>query len=502
MAEVYLAQDELLDRPVAVKVLFAQLAQDSSFVERFRREARSAALLNHPNIVSVYDFGEDPEGYFIVMEYVAGPALSEVIAADGPMAPSRAVGLAADVASALAAAHREGIIHRDIKPANVLIDDGRAKVADFGIAQVAGAADRLTMPGAVVGTATYLSPEQALGHDVDHRSDIYSLGMVLYEMLAGHAPFAGDNPVTVAYKQQHEVPPSPSAANPAVSPQLDALVARTMSLDPGYRPQTADELRADLLAVGDAPSRATEAANPTVAFPLQPTAMFAPPGAAATAIAAADTTTRPSGGGRAEAAGGAAAAGAGAGSAAAAATGGRMAGRPPQPPQPQPVPSGARGSTPETYRRRRIAVIGVLLVLVLGAVAAIALLSKKGTTTSQATVPPVVGLPVADATAKVGQAGFKSVIGTENLPGAPDHVVDQRPAAGVKANTNTEVSLFVPASTTTTTPRSTTKPTTKATTTTVASTTTTTVGVTTTTPVVTTAPATTAVPTTGSPPGT
>ena len=307
MAEVYLAQDELLDRPVAVKVLFAQLAQDPSFVERFRREARSAALLNHPNIVSVYDFGEDPEGYFIVMEYVAGPALSEVIAADGSMAPSRAVGLAADVAAALAAAHGEGIIHRDIKPANVLIDAGRAKVADFGIAQVAGAADRLTMPGAVVGTATYLSPEQALGHAVDHRSDIYSLGMVLYEMLAGHAPFAGDNPVTVAYKQQHEVPPPPSAANQAVSPQLDALVARTMSLDPDARPQTADELRAALLTVADAPSVGAAAANPTVAFPVEATAMFAPPAAGAAVAAPA------SGGesGRGEAAGGAIAAGAG-----------------------------------------------------------------------------------------------------------------------------------------------------------------------------------------------
>jgi hypothetical protein len=488
MAEVYLAQDELLDRPVAVKVLFAQLAQDSSFVERFRREARSAALLNHPNIVSVYDFGEDPEGYFIVMEYVAGPALSEVIAADGPMAPSRAVGLAADVASALAAAHREGIIHRDIKPANVLIDAGRAKVADFGIAQVAGAADRLTMPGAVVGTATYLSPEQALGQAVDHRSDIYSLGMVLYEMLAGHAPFAGDNPVTVAYKQQHEVPPPPSAANQAVSPQLDALVARTMSLDPGARPQTADELRAALLTIADAPSVGAAAADPTVAFPVPATAMFAPPAAGA-AVAA-----HPSGGGsgRAEAAGAASIAGAGSAAAIAAGRGG---------PDQAPRPSPARGSTPETYRRRRLVVVGIVVVLVLGAIAAVALLGNKSTSTPQATVPPVVGLTVADATAKVGQAGFKAVVGPENLPGAPDHIVDQRPAAGVKANRNTEVSLFVPAATTTTTPRSTTRPTTRATTTTVA-TTTTTAGVTTTTPVVTTHPATTAVATTGSPPST
>jgi serine/threonine-protein kinase len=313
-------------------------------------------------------------------------------------------------------------------------------------------------------------------------------------MLAGHAPFAGDNPITVAYKQQHEVPPPPSAANPAVSPQLDGLVAWTMSLDPAARPQTADELRTALLTVADAPIGGAAAAEATVAFPVQPTAVFAPPPVAAAAA------TRPSGsgggGGRVEPAEGAAAAGAG--SAAAIAAGRRASGRPPAPP-----PIAARHSTQETYRRRRLVVAGVLVVLVLGAVAAVALLGNHGTSTSQATVPPVVGLPVADATAKVGQAGFKPVVGPENLPGVPDHVVDQRPAGGVKANRNTEVSLFVPATTTTitTTPRSTTRPTIRATTTTVPATTTT-AGTTTTIPVVTTRPATTAVPTTGSPPST
>ena len=265
MAEVYLGHDELLDRTVAIKVLIPERASDASFVERFRREAKAAAGLNHHNIVGVHDFGEDDGQYFMVMEYVEGPTLRDVIRGDGPMGPERATEIAAAIAAALAAAHAKGIIHRDVKPANVLIasSTGTVKVADFGIARAAdGAQDGLTMPGAVMGTATYLSPEQAQGIAVDARSDIYSLGMVLYEMLAGKAPFKGDSPVAVAYKQLHEVPPPPSALNSAVSPALDALVARTLSKDPDQRPSSATEFRAELLALAEDPVPATAAAVP------------------------------------------------------------------------------------------------------------------------------------------------------------------------------------------------------------------------------------------------
>ena len=270
MAEVYLAHDELLDRPVAVKLMAADLALEPSFVERFRREARSAALLNHPNIVSVYDFGEDPQGYYIVMEYVPGPALSEVIARDAPLPPAQAAAVATDIAAALAAAHGEGIVHRDVKPANVLLSGGVTKVADFGIARAVNAGEGLTMPGVVIGTANYLSPEQAQGAPVDHRSDLYSLGMVLYQMLTGRVPFRGDSPVAVAYKQLHEAPPPPSTFNSAVPPALDALVARALAVDPADRPQSADEFRSALLAV-DQPGRLEPPA--TVAFGSDPTAL-------------------------------------------------------------------------------------------------------------------------------------------------------------------------------------------------------------------------------------
>ncbi len=265
MAEVYLAHDELLDRPVAVKVLFPELARDASFVERFRREAQSAARLNHPNIVSVYDFGEDQDAQYIVMEYVEGQTLRDMIRAGGPMAPAEAIKIGTDIAAGLAVAHTEDIVHRDMKPANVLIaadGEGTAKVADFGIARAVGAGSDLTMPGSVVGTATYLSPEQAQGIAVDQRSDVYSLGMVMYEMLTGQAPFRGDNPLAIAYKQQHEVPPPPSAMNPAVSAQLDDIVARAMSLDPERRQRSAGEFRSELLALGQAPA----GGDPTVAF--------------------------------------------------------------------------------------------------------------------------------------------------------------------------------------------------------------------------------------------
>src|SRR3954465_14146128 len=248
MAEVYLAHDNLLDRPVALKVLFPELSVDRSFVERFRREAQAAANLSHPNIVSVYDWGEEENTYFIVMEYVDGRPLSSLLKSEGTLLPDRAAGICAEVAGALEFAHRNGVIHRDVKPGNVLITaDGTVKVADFGIARAANAEENLTQTGAVMGTATYFSPEQAQGTTVDARSDIYSLGVVLYELVTGRPPFSGDNPVTIAYKHVREDPVPPRQRNQAVPAAFEAVIMQAMAKDPANRYSTADELRADLL---------------------------------------------------------------------------------------------------------------------------------------------------------------------------------------------------------------------------------------------------------------
>jgi serine/threonine-protein kinase len=248
MAEVYLARDQVLDRRVAVKVLFPEFARDPSFVERFRREAQSAAMLNHQNIVGVYDWGQQRGTYFIIMEYIEGPSLRDVIRSRGYLPASEAASIAASVADALAFAHRNGVVHRDIKPGNVLLTDaGEVKVADFGIAaNPTDAAQGLTQTGAVMGTATYFSPEQAQGFPVDGRTDVYALGVVLYEMVTGVPPFSAESPVAVAMKHVHEEPMPPSARVPDLPPDLERIILHAMAKDVDHRYQSADELRDDL----------------------------------------------------------------------------------------------------------------------------------------------------------------------------------------------------------------------------------------------------------------
>jgi serine/threonine-protein kinase len=249
MADVFLARDQLLDRPVAVKVLFPEFATDPSFVERFRREAQSAANLNHPNIVSVFDWGQEQGTYFIVMEYVDGRSLAGILGTEGPLHPQRAAEVTSDIAAALGFAHRNGVIHRDVKPGNVLISpQGQVKVTDFGIARAmgAGAEENLTQAGSVMGTATYFSPEQAQGLPLDPRSDLYSLGVVLYEMVTGKPPFSGDSPVAIAYKHVQEQPVPPRDVNTNVPTDLEAIDMKLLAKNPAQRYPSAEDLRADL----------------------------------------------------------------------------------------------------------------------------------------------------------------------------------------------------------------------------------------------------------------
>ncbi|MER5742882.1 MULTISPECIES: Stk1 family PASTA domain-containing Ser/Thr kinase [unclassified Streptomyces] len=257
MAEVYLAHDTRLGRTVAVKTLRADLARDPSFQARFRREAQSAASLNHPAIVAVYDTGEDyVDGVsipYIVMEYVDGSTLRELLHSGRKLLPERTLEMTVGILQALEYSHRAGIVHRDIKPANVMLTrTGQVKVMDFGIARAMGDSGMtMTQTAAVIGTAQYLSPEQAKGEQVDARSDLYSTGCLLYELLTVRPPFIGDSPVAVAYQHVREEAQPPSTFDPEITPEMDAIVMKALVKDPDYRYQSADEMRADIEACLD-----------------------------------------------------------------------------------------------------------------------------------------------------------------------------------------------------------------------------------------------------------
>ena len=279
MANVYLAEDQELGRRVAIKILNDRHANDEQFVERFRREAKNAAGLSHPNIVSIFERGEAEGTYYIAMEYLDGRSLKELISGRGPAPINVAVDYARQILAALRIAHRQGLVHRDIKPHNVLVDgEGRVKVTDFGIARAGPS--QMTEEGSIIGTAQYLSPEQAQGAPVTPASDLYSVGIVLYELLTGSVPFAGESPVELAMKHLSKVPEPPSRLRPEVPRDLDFVVMRALAKGPAERYQTADEMDADLARVarGVAVSPETEeAATAIIAQPITAATVAQPP---------------------------------------------------------------------------------------------------------------------------------------------------------------------------------------------------------------------------------
>ncbi|MDQ1375040.1 MAG: eukaryotic-like serine/threonine-protein kinase [Actinomycetota bacterium] len=393
MAEVYLARDQLLDRPVALKVLFPELATDPSFVERFRREAQAAANLSHPNIISVYDWGEEAGAYFIVMEYVDGQPLSNILRSEGPLLADRAAAIGASVAAALGFAHRNGVVHRDVKPGNILIDaHDQVKIGDFGIARAASAKENLTQTGAVMGTATYFSPEQAQGLSVDPRSDVYALGVVLYEMVAGRPPFQGDNPVSVAYKHVREEPPPLREINASVPAAFASIVEMAMEKSPADRYASAEDLRGDLLRFRQGrPVTAARRSPPTAAM-------------AATSMQPAADGTRA---------------------------------------MPAATAAGA------VVEQRKTSTYVVLLFVMLGLLAVLLFLLGRSldlfgsNAGGQVPVPNVIGQPVADASAQLKSAGLNPKTQFEANDGTPNVVFGQDPQAGTKVKRGGDVTIRV-----------------------------------------------------------
>ena len=387
MARVYLGHDRLLDREVAIKVLSEPYASDPQFVERFRREASHAAGLNHPNIVAVYDRGEADGSYYIVMEYLAGPDLKQVIRSRAPLPPLEAIDDAQQILAALGAAHRRDVIHRDVKPQNVLVaEDGHLKVTDFGIAR-AGAETDMTEAGSVIGTAQYLSPEQARGDEVTAASDCYAVGIVLYEMLTGRVPFDGGPPVAVAMKQISDEPVSPRIVEPSVPRELEAVVLKSLAKRPSERYRTSEEMSR---ALAEARSAIDGSGGPTRVMPVGPAGVTTGQMTAAT----------------------------------------RVAGPPPVEP-------------PRGGRRRLWAILAAILVLLIVGGVAFALLTSGGDT-KQVTVPDVAGQPVAQAQAALTNAKFDVQLLTVTNGDVPEGmVIGTEPAGGTTADEGSTVVLRV-----------------------------------------------------------
>ncbi len=414
MAEVFLARDSALDRPVAVKVLFPEYAADPSFVERFRREAQAAANLTHPNIVGVFDWGSESGTYYIVMEYVDGQSVAQILRGTGPLQPRRVAEVAFETAGALGFAHTRGVVHRDVKPGNILVNSqGVSKVTDFGIARaLSSPAEELTQAGSVMGTATYFSPEQAQGFAVDARSDLYSLGVVMYEMLCGRPPFAGDSPVAIAYKHVQELPPPPESIVSTVPPGLSAIVLKLLAKSPDQRYVSADDLRADLRRWLDGQPTAAESASAT---DLAATTVVAAAsaGAAGAALASPQATTVNA-----------------ATSVAAAAT--------------PPTDLAASQNEPPKKSNKTFIIVTTLLLLAIAGLA-FWLLQSLGddTTTEKKPVNPVIGSTQEVATKSLEDQGFRVSVSPAPSDQPVGIVFDQTPKANTLLGVGETVTISV-----------------------------------------------------------
>ncbi len=389
MADVYLCEDLTLGRRVALKVLLSRFLDDPNFVERFRREAKAAAGLNHANLVSIYDWGEVDGTYFIVMEYVEGETLKDLVRRRGRLGGSEAVHISLQLLAALEFAHRTGIVHRDIKPQNVMLDrDGNAKVTDFGIARAADSG--MTEAGSILGTAQYLAPEQARGQRVDERSDLYSVGIVLYEMLTGTVPFKGDSAVTVALKHVNEMAAEPAQLVPGMPYALNQIVLKAIAKDPDQRYQTAEQFARDL--------RSAQEGGPVAAATFDP-------GAEATRLMSAGAARRRH----------------------VVMTGGPLA-----------QTTGDRGRK----RRRWPWVLVIILLLLVIAAAAYGLMRAMGA--GGVAVPTVVGKSQAAAVAKLKEAGFEAGVQEEYSDKYDQGIVSrQAPVGGTKLRKGDTVDIWV-----------------------------------------------------------